>query len=101
MDARSSGERGGKQKVHWAAQLIGLMTDDSLMTAACDCFCFPPCARALCNSGSHRQQSVVSLTQSCIVCILLDRRSRAFQLMGLISPGWGSKDFEAQIVSSG
>lgn len=71
MDAGSSGERRGKQKVYWAAQLIGLMTDDSLTTAACDCFSLPPCAQALCNSGSHRQQrqSAVSLTQSCIVCI--------------------------------
>lgn len=74
MDARSSGDLRGKQRVYWAAQLIGLMADDSLMTAACDLFSFFPLrAWALCNSGSLRQQrqsrSVFSLTQYCTVCI--------------------------------
>lgn len=35
-EARSSGDLRGKQRVDQAAQLIGLMTDDALMTAACD-----------------------------------------------------------------
>ena len=34
--ARSSGDLRGKQRADQAAQLIGLMTDDALMTAACD-----------------------------------------------------------------
>lgn len=55
----------GKQRVHGAAQLIGLMTDDALMTAACDLFSLSACTQALCNTGSPRQQR-----QSYKVCFL-------------------------------
>lgn len=40
VDARSSGDLRGEQGVYWSAWFIGLTTDDSLMTAACDLFYF-------------------------------------------------------------
>lgn len=40
VDARSSGDLRGEQGVYWSAWFIGLTTDDSLMTAACDLFSF-------------------------------------------------------------
>lgn len=40
VDARSSGDLRGEQGVYWSARFIGLTTDDSLMTAACDLFSF-------------------------------------------------------------
>lgn len=40
VDARSSGDLRGEQGVYWSAWFIGLTTDDSLMTAACDLFPF-------------------------------------------------------------
>lgn len=44
VEAWSSGDLRGKQRVHEAAQLIGLMTDDSLMAAACHlCFSLSLC----------------------------------------------------------
>lgn len=57
----SSGDLGAEHRGHRAAgrRLIGLMTADVLMTAACDHPPHPPgpvCAQALCNAGSARQQ---------------------------------------------
>lgn len=43
VEAKSSGNLKGEQRVHGAAQLIGLMMDDTLMTTTCD----PALARSL------------------------------------------------------
>lgn len=79
-EARSSGDLRGKQRVDQAAQLIGLMTDDALMTAACD---LPLCVPGLyvTVAASDNKGNVASigfwtnwhtdsgtLTQRCIVC---------------------------------
>lgn len=79
-EARSSGDLRGKQRVDQAAQLIGLMTDDALMTAACDLpLCVPGLYVTVAASDNKGKVASIgfwtnwhtdsgTLTQRCIVC---------------------------------
>lgn len=83
VEAKSSGNLKGEQRVHGAAQLIGLMMDDTLMTTTCDpalalalfpCVCSgfvqqrqPHTTRAKLQ-GLFSEQSAVT-AQHCSVCM--------------------------------
>lgn len=108
-EARSSGDLRGKQRVDQAAQLIGLMTDDALMTAACDLpLCVPGLYVTVAASDNKGKVASIgfwtnwhtdsgTLTQRCIVCfshrahVQRDREGGTIFLGGgnVSWPDWG------------